>query len=309
MTGQGSLCLDGGVLYVGSHEKTAHVRLFDLDGRELPGGFSFRDPERARSTVSSLVVDADRRVWLADTPAHRVRAFNLFGVEVEAVAADPADLARRSSPASEREPGDAPGVPAAPTALALWPEFGGDPERVGLVVGSAGRRRHACQVFDLETKRFLASLRPEGKADGTFRGVRSIAVSGRRLFVCEVGERSVQVFREDAFHYRFDPLARMRDPEGLETVAVRELANGRFLWLFGGRRSGLHLLEPDGTRVRELAGHGREEGRLEDPDAMVVAPDAEEGRSRVAVLDLEAERIQVFSLQGHCLGTFEGMTG
>jgi len=305
----GSLCLAGGVLYVGRHAKTAHVQLFDMNGRELPGGFSFRDPERARSEASDLVVDDDRRIWVADTPAHRVRAFNLFGVEIDALAADPRELERRRSPASERDAGDAAGVPAAPAALALWPGYGGVEERLALVVGSGGRRRHGVQVFDLESKRLLGSLRPEGRADGFFRGVRSLSVCGRRLYVCELGRRAVQVFRNDAFHFSLDPLARLRAPEGLETTAVEELASGRLLWLQGGRESALRLLEADGREVRRIAGHGAGDGELIDPSALVVAPGDEEHRTRVAVIDREGDRIQVFSLQGHCLGAFEGLAG
>lgn len=305
----GSLVLAGGVLYVGRHEKTAHVQLFDLHGRELPGGFSFRDPERARSEASALVVDDDRRIWVADTPAHRVRAFNLFGVEIDALAADPAELERRRSPASERDAGDAPGVPAAPAALALWPGFGGVADRLALVVGSAGRRRHGLQVFDLESKQLLSSLRPQGRADGFFRGVRSISVREGRLYACEQGQRGVQVFRNDAYHFTLDPLSRLRDPDGLETMAVEELASGRLLWLQGGRESALRLLEPDGRELRRIAGDGTEEGALSDPSAMVVAPGDEEFRTRVAVIDREGDRVQVFSLQGHCLGAFEGLAG
>ena len=39
---QGSLCLRGGVLYVARHAQTAHVRPYDLDGRPLGPGYSFR---------------------------------------------------------------------------------------------------------------------------------------------------------------------------------------------------------------------------------------------------------------------------
>ena len=46
---QGSLCLRGGILYVGRHELTAHVRPYDLDGRPPGAGFPFRGPVNERS--------------------------------------------------------------------------------------------------------------------------------------------------------------------------------------------------------------------------------------------------------------------
>ena len=78
----GSLCLHRGALYVGRHEKTARVRVYDLDGHERSEGFTFRDPRAGRSVVAGLAVDDDRQVWIADTPCSRVRRFTLFGREV-----------------------------------------------------------------------------------------------------------------------------------------------------------------------------------------------------------------------------------
>ena len=48
---QGSLALHRGVLYVGRHEKTAHVSTWDLDGTSRGAGFSFRDPALGRASA------------------------------------------------------------------------------------------------------------------------------------------------------------------------------------------------------------------------------------------------------------------
>ena len=127
----GSLCLHEGVLWVGVHEKTAHVSAFDLDGRALGPGFSFRDPERPRSAVAGLAIDADHRLWVADTPGHCLRAFNLFGKELERIACSAGPEA------------DLRGQPAEPVDVALC-ELGGE---VCLAVASGGERRHALQLL------------------------------------------------------------------------------------------------------------------------------------------------------------------
>ena len=79
---QGSLAMHKGSLFVGRYEKTAHVAVFDLGGHRLAGGFSFCDEAIGRSSASGLSVDEDRRIWIADEPAGRVRTFTLFGAEV-----------------------------------------------------------------------------------------------------------------------------------------------------------------------------------------------------------------------------------
>src|SRR5262245_34674088 len=84
---QGSLALARGTLFVGVPATTARVRAFALGGRGLPTSSSFRDARTGRSAVSGLAVDEDRGLWIADTPADRVRLFTLFGREVGGIGA------------------------------------------------------------------------------------------------------------------------------------------------------------------------------------------------------------------------------
>ena len=79
---QGSLRLHAGVLFVGRHALTAEVSSHDLDGRPLDTRFRFRDEDAGRSSVDGIDVDADRRLWVADGAAGKVRCFSLFGVVI-----------------------------------------------------------------------------------------------------------------------------------------------------------------------------------------------------------------------------------
>ena len=74
----GSLTCSSGVLYVGRAAKTAWVSSFDLDGRALETHFSYRESRDGQSGADGLSMDTDRRLWIADGPAGKVRAFTLF---------------------------------------------------------------------------------------------------------------------------------------------------------------------------------------------------------------------------------------
>lgn len=300
---QGSLALKGGVLYVGRHVKTAHVRAYDLDGRPLGPGFSFRGPARARAAAAGLAVDDDRRVWVADTPADRVRAFNLFGSEVAGV----------GGAGGEEEPRDAAGSIQRPVGVACL----GGSEDLRLTVALGGTRRHAVQVFD-EAGRFRASLRPEGRAGARFRRVLGVAVLGRFTYVCEGGARRVQVFRDGEFHFAI-PMPALPGAAGLrpEPRAAAPLPDGRLLVACGAPPaaatedggSAVLLFDGSGRLLQALAEHGAEEGRVFEPDDVVVEPGARDRESRVVVIDRDGERLQVFNLLGRCYGTFAEEAG
>ena len=181
---QGSLSLSSGILYVGRHAKTAHVRPYDLDGQALARGFSFRGPEGERASITGLDVDSDRRNWVADGAAAAVRTFNLFGAEVGGIA-------------GRRDPRrDAAGILRDLTDVCVEDR---DDDEQAIWVASGGRRRHAVQVFDSDGE-LVDSLRPEGDPEGTFDGVRGVAVAGSRACVCETRRGRVQVFRNRVFH-------------------------------------------------------------------------------------------------------------
>ncbi|HVS12247.1 MAG TPA: hypothetical protein VMS76_20465 [Planctomycetota bacterium] len=286
---QGRLSLKSGILYVGRHELTAHVRPYDLDGAPLGPGFSFRGPQGEPSALAGLDVDEDHRIWLADSVLRRVRTFSLFGREV-------------GSWGGSREPReDARGVLRDVADLAL---VAGEAEPA-VIVACGGWRRHAVQVFRPDG-RWAASLRPAGDPLGRFHGVRSVAARGRLAWVCEARAGRVQVFRDGEFHYLFSVPA--AGGARFEPVALAPLASGQLVVACGGPHSALLLLDAGGRLVRVLAERGAETGRVLEPGD-VVAQDQEDERARVAVVDRDAERVQVFELSGRCFGAIEALPG
>ena len=298
---QGCLTLKQGVLYVGRHELTAHVRPYDLDGRALADGFSFRGREGEPVILSGLDIDADHHLWVADSAASQVRAFSVFGREVRALATPgraglPGPGEERSADRDER------GALHAPVDVAV---ASADDDPV-LVIASGGWRRHAVQLFRSDG-RWLASLRPEGNPLGRFNGVRSVAVRGRMTYVCETRAGRIQVFRDGEFHFAFSlPVAQAGR---FEPVALAPLADGRLVVAAGGVHSGLLLVDAAGRLQRVLAERGEEAGQVFEPGDVVVEEGELERSSRIAVIDRDAERVQVFTLEGRCFGSLEQLPG
>ncbi len=297
----GSLALSNGLLFVGSEEKTARVGVFDLDGHRVGAGFSFRDERLGRSSAAGLAVDEDRRVWVADTPASRVRCFSLFGREEAGLG-----LAVDAPRAPEDVRSEELGVPDARATIRLPVDVALDTsaEEPRLVVGCGGERRHAVQVYDGEGG-YVFSPAPCGDPHGRYQGVSGVDCVGRWLFVAERAGARVQVFRDGAFHFSVD--AHPEDAPDFAPVAVAGLQDGRFLILTEGEdASGLFLLDPAGRLLRVLATHGDHEGGVLHPGDVVVEEADREDRTRVVVVDQEAERVQVFTLDGRCYGAFRG---
>ena len=286
----GSLALHRGSLFIGREEKTASVRVFDLDGRERSSGFSFRDHRAGRSTAAGLAVDDDRRIWVADTPCSRVRCFSLFGRE-ETGFGLALDEPLLTPPFT-----DARGELVAPVDVAVR----GDSEGGTLVIANGGECRHAVQVFDVEAG-YVFSPAPGGDPHGRFRGVRGVAMLGRFLYVADAIGGRVHVFRDDAFHFAFEVFA--AGNARFEPFAVAPLADGRMVVACAGETSALLLLDGAGNLVRVLAEGGEGEGAVRHPRDVVVesAPDA---HARIAVIDRDGERVQIFTLQGRCYGAF-----
>ncbi len=288
---QASLCLHRGILYVGRHEKTAYVETYDLDGRPLGSSFSFRDPRLGRSAAAGLAVDDDRNVWVADTPISRVRRFTLFGQEIGGLGLgldepiDPHDSV--DVVACVRRPVDVDVV--------------GDSDGLVLAVALGGVRRHAVQLF-AEDGRCLASLRPGGDPHGRFRDVCGVALHERFVYVAEAGSGRVQVFRDGDFHFAMRPTGASFEP-----TAIAPLADGRIVVATRGEGSGLLVLDASGELARVLAHAGAAEGRVSEPTDVVVEQDArlDDRHTRVAVIDREGERVQVFNLEGRAFGSFE----
>ncbi|HED64791.1 MAG TPA: hypothetical protein ENJ09_04460 [Planctomycetes bacterium] len=292
----GSLALENGLLYIGTEEKTARVRVFDLDGRAVGAGITFRDGRAGRSRAAGVSVDLDHRIWVADTPASRIRRFTLFGVE-EGGFGLPEDAPIETLDTVAGAPGamDRRGVVRAP--VDVWVEGHGDEGTV--IVACDGERRHAVQVFDF-LGRYLFSPKPLGEAHGRFRFVRGLARRGPLLAVVESGR--VQIFRDGDFHFAFaNPCA---GRERFAPNAIALLADGRMVLAVGGEESSLLLLDPGGRVLRRLAGAGTGAGEVLEPTDVVVEEDGGDERRRVVVIDRDGERVQVFTLGGRCYGAF-----
>lgn len=280
---QGSLCLHSGVLYVGRHAKTAEIASYDMDGRALETRFTFRDETVGRSEVSGLSVDEDHRIWVADAPGRRVRAFTLFGQEVSALGGSPLEDEDRT------------GRIGAPSDVAA---FGADDD-LELLVASGGSRRHALQFFHVETGRVL-SLRPFGDPEARFDDACGVARSGRFVYVCERRGGRVQVYRDGDFHFCFRVPA--QGGVAFEPIAIAPLPGGRAIVATGGKGSSILAVDAGGALRRVLASAGTESGSVFEPGDVVVEEGADARKTRFAVIDRDGERVQVFTLAGRCYG-------
>lgn len=291
----GRLALARGVLWVGRDAGAAHVRAYDLDGRALGPGFSFRDGARGGSTVVGLIVDADNALWVADGRAACLRRFTVFGRETRVLSAGAA--------AGHDERGAL--VELADLAL-LQDEQGEHAPR--LLVASGGWRRHGLQVLDDEG-RWIDSLRSEGDPQEPFRGLSAVSARGRWIAAAEGGRAQVQVFRDGAFHFLVRPALPGRGAVGVTAVAALE--DGRMVvGLSGGEASSaVVLLDRAGRLVARLAEGGTGHGQVLDPMGLAVEPGQEDGRTRLAVLDRDAERVQILSLKGRCYGELTDLPG
>ncbi len=286
---QGSLCQAGGVLYVGRHAKSASVTAFDLDGRLLQGIAEFRDGDAGRSSASGICVDEDHRLWVADGPGGCVRGFTLFGKQIAHLGTE-----------IQGDPVDRRGALGTPVDVLA---SGADEEMV-LVVASEGIRRHAVQVLDPEGGRTL-SLRPLGDPHGRFQGVCALAARGEKeLLVLESGVPRIQVFRGGHFHFSI-PV----DPgrEGGRARALAITPEGLVAVAFGGGDAGVRVFDDNGRVVQRVAQGGSGEGQVEDACGLAVMPRDGAQPARVFVLDRYGDRVQVFTLDGHCYGAFPAL--
>jgi hypothetical protein len=279
----GSLALHRGVLFVGRFERTAHVGLFDFSSGTPIGGFSFRDELGGAAAASGLAVDGDRRLLVADRRASRLRVFTLFGREIGGVGA--------GHEASSR---DVPGSLVNPVDVAC----AGDSSEGVIAVALGGERRNAVQVFD-EGLRWSRSVRAPGRREAAFRGVRRIALSGRWLYVAEAGRGAIHVYRDFEFHASL-----VLDARGgrAEPQAIAPLDDGRMVVACAGETNAVLLVDRAGRLLRVLAEEGSELGEVLHPVDLVLAPGACDRTTQVAVLDLDGERVQLFTLDGRSFG-------
>jgi len=280
---------------VGRSAKTATVQAFDLDGRALGPSITFRDPARGRSSVAGLDVDADRRVWVADEAARKLRGFTLFGRPIAELGGTDEDLL---------DVRGALGVPVAVRAR-------GSDEELVLLVASAGRRRYALQLHRPHDAR-VRTLTSLGDPEGTYDDLvhldwttRATSAGEEELIVtCERRAARVQVFRDGRFHYAFD-VKGGAGGRARPAAAVR-LTDGRLVVALGdeeGRGGALLLLRADGRVLRTLAGPGE----VSQPSGLAALAGEDDGATRVWVLDREGLRVQLFTLDGRGWGEFPSL--
>lgn len=286
---QGSLALRAGVLYVARQAQASFVRPYDLDGRPLGAGFALRDEHGAGLRAGGIDVDCDRQVWVADRAHGCVRAFNLFGLQTARI------------DGAERERDDVRGVLRDVADVAVSE----DDEQRTLTIACSGWRRHALQTFRADGLA-LASLRPLGDPLARFNDAQRVAVRGRFTYVCEYGSARVQVFRDGEHSFAFRPL----DARGasVQPAALAPLDDGRMVIAAGSDPACLLLVDGSGRLIRELARTGRDAADVRHP-ADVVAEDDGRGGARIAVIDSDGERVQVFNLEGVCHGQLAELPG
>lgn len=278
----GGLALTAGALYVGTSETTAHINAFDYDGTPLRPGFSFRGEREEAAGISGLCVDGDRRLWVADRTGWCLWGFSVFGKRVVRVPGEGEDRT---------------GCLGRPVAVA---SLGEDTEQE-LVVAGRGRRRHALHLLPVEAGAGAArSLRPQGHHDKLFEDIIHVDALEDRILCCERGVGRVQVFERRDFHFSFEP----DRPKDAELRCARICEDGRFVCAFGGERSSLVLLDRRGRLMRTLAESGEEEGRVYEPSDVVLERGARDSAARIWVLDRDGCRVQVFTLEGRCHGSF-----
>jgi hypothetical protein len=286
-----ALCLKAGVLYVGRGALRARVAAYDLDGHELDPGFAFTGLEGGRAEVAGLAVDEDHRLWIADPASRSLRCFTLFGNEVAKVA---------SGAGGGR---DLPGELGTPVDVASR----GSDDAHRLLVASRGTRRHALQELHLWTPGApTRSLRPMGDPNGRFRGLVRVEHQDRLTLACEAGAGRVQVFRDGEFHFALGLALR---GDRFAPRAALKLPDGRFVVAHARERASIHAFDAGGRWLGEIVGDGEAEGGVQELVDLACEPGLSDARTRLFALDQGGDRLQVFDLEGRCLGSFPELPG
>ena len=95
--------------------------------------------------------------------------------------------------------------------------------------------------------------------------------------------------------------------DGFEPRAVAVLTDGRLIVAHGGEESALLLLDRGGRLLRVLAKRGSNSGGVFEPSAVAVDESERDECTRIAVIDRDGDRVQVFTLGGTCYGSFDGL--
>jgi hypothetical protein len=287
-----SFALGQGVLWIARSVTIGRLAPFDVNGRRLAPGFSFRGIDGGPTQVGGLGVDDDRRLWVADAASGALRAFTAFGTEVGTI---------RSAGGAESDRPHAFGDPAGIAAQGVESD-------ARLLVSRRGTRRHALQLVDA-ARGTVQSLRPGGEPEGCFLGLAGVALAGRLGYACETGRRSVQVFRGAEFHFRIEMPGSSRDDQAFVPRAVAGLADGRCVVGCDGPDGGALFLFDGGGRLSRCLAEGSrgdpaDASGVEGPVGIAIQEGADDRSSLVLVLDRDGERVQAFTLAGASLGSF-----
>lgn len=286
----GAITFLEGVLFVGENFGRGRVLVFDGEGRGLHAGFELG----ARSSVSGLIADSDRRLWIADTESKLVRAWNVFGREGKGFAPKTYAL---DAPAGGIEDGP---VDVALSAGSTW---------TGLWVAMGGQRRGAVGLYLADGTR-LESLRSEGLPQNVFDRVTRLATAGELIGVLEAGAHRVQVFRRLDFHMAM-PLGRLGAFGAGRAVALELLEDGSAVVGFAAEDADgidrILWLDPTGQVRGEVANSlaPTHPGGATIAGLVDFALEAQHDEAALFVLDQQGARIQVFNLSGRAWGGFE----
>jgi len=281
----GSLAFRNGVLHVARHARSGEIRTYDMDGGRIGEGFFFSGLDGGAASADGLAVDADMRIWVADSTSRALRTFTVFGGELSAW----------RGPLSAFE-----NALIQPVSVAIQ----GVEDETRILVASRGERRGALQLFDREA-RALQTMRSRGDPQVPFGDIVRVSMRGRFVYACERTSGLVQVFRDGEFHWAFHPPRARHATEPAEPRAVQVLSDGRMLVATGGEtNSAVHLLDANASFVRTIATAGEESGTVFEPTDIALDEGDGDKRSRVAVIDQDGDRVQVFTLAGVCYGSF-----
>ena len=269
--------------------KTTRVTAFDLDGRPLGPTTTLRGEKGTRTEIRAIAVDEDRRIWAADAGSGCVRAYNVSGAEVGRVESV-------GDPAADR-----PGALGDPAGLAVQ----GVESETRLLLSRRGHLHNALVLLAPDPAGDPGPpkvLHRDGDPREPWRHLAGVALAGDRALACEAGTGTIHVFRGGEFLFRIELPG---SPARLEPRLVAPLADGRLVVACGGgTESALLLLDPGGGVLATIAAEGEEEGAVHLPTGLAVEEGPPRPNSRIAVLDRDAERIQVFTLDGRCYGSF-----
>jgi hypothetical protein len=85
---------------------------------------------------------------------------------------------------------------------------------------------------------------------------------------------------------------------------VAPLDDGRLVVAVAGEASALLLLDAAGRLLRVLAEEGEHDGGVFQPAGVAVDAGGLDASTRLAVVDQDGERVQVFTVEGRCYGAF-----